>query len=356
MTTDPDYRDRLVDEDALASYLRAEFGPADAFSVERHAAGHSNETLFVAWGDRDLVIRRPPPGETADTAHDVLREHRVVDALGDTDVPVPRTLRACDDHGVLGSDFYVMERTAGDVLRDDEPDRFADPAARERVGTELVDALAAIHDVDYAAVGLAEFGRPAGYTARQVDRWTAQLDWAFEATEAVRAVPELVELGEWLAANAPDDHPDALVHGDFKLDNAMYGPGTPPEIVAVFDWELSTLGDPLADLGWLLLFWHDAGDPTPAMPELMPTFTARAGYPTRGELVDRYESATGRSFRRERFYRALAAYKMAALGEMFLARHLRGDADDPLYPTMESAVPALAERALAYVEGETDRL
>ncbi|MFY4816251.1 phosphotransferase, partial [Haloarcula sp. AONF1] len=114
--TDPDYLDRLVDDDALGTYLAAEFGPVDTFDVERHAEGHSNETLFVTWGDRELVIRRPPPGETADTAHDVLREHRVVDALGDTGVPVPQTLRACDDPAVLGSDFYVMERADGDVL------------------------------------------------------------------------------------------------------------------------------------------------------------------------------------------------------------------------------------------------
>ncbi|MFW6317960.1 MAG: phosphotransferase family protein, partial [Halorubrum sp.] len=209
--SDPTYLDRVVDDDALAAYLTAEFGSAAEFAVERHAEGHSNETLFVTWGDRELVVRRPPPGETADTAHDVLREHRVVDALGDTAVPVPRTLRVCDDHAVLGSDFYVMERADGDVLRATEPERFADPAARERVGTELVDTLAAVHAVDYAAVGLGEFGRPAGYTVRQVDRWTDQLDWAFETTEEVRAVPDLIAVGEWLADHAPTDHDETLV-------------------------------------------------------------------------------------------------------------------------------------------------
>ena len=354
--SDVDYLDRLVDDEAFESYLTSEFGPAESFSVERHAKGHSNETLFVTWGDRDLVVRRPPPGETADTAHDVLREHRVVSALVDTDVPVPKTLRACDDEGVLGSDFYLMERADGNVLRAEEPDRFANPNTRRRAGETLVDTLAAIHDVDYEAAGLGEFGRPTGYTERQVDRWTRQLEWAFETTASVREVPEIVTVGDWLADNVPPDHDETLVHGDFKLDNVMYGPGTPPEIVAVFDWELSTLGDPLADLGWLLLFWYDEGDPDPTMPELMSTFTAREGYPTRAELVDRYERATGRTFEHERFYRTLAAYKMAALGEMFLARYRNGDSDDPLYPKMEARVPALAERTLGYVKGDTDRL
>jgi aminoglycoside phosphotransferase (APT) family kinase protein len=183
------YFRRLVDEDALRAYLEAHLGAADEYAVERHAEGHSNETLFVTWGDAELVLRRPPPGETAETAHDVLREYRVIDALQDTPVRVPTTVLACDDHSVIGSDFYLMERLAGDVLRDAEPERFATPAHRERVGMELVDALAEIHAVDYEAVGLGEFGHPPGYTQRQVDRWGKQYAWAFEVTEAEREVP-----------------------------------------------------------------------------------------------------------------------------------------------------------------------
>jgi aminoglycoside phosphotransferase (APT) family kinase protein len=354
--SNPEYLDRLVDIEGLESYLTAEFGPVEEFSVERHAEGHSNETLFVVWGERDLVVRRPPPGETADTAHDVLREHHVIDALGSTAVPVAKTLHACDNHEILGSDFYLMERINGDVLRETEPERLSRPVAREQIGTELIETLAAIHAVDYESVGLGEFGRPSGYTSRQVKRWTAQIEWAFKTTRAVREVPELVAVGEWLAENVPEQHSETLVHGDFKLDNVMYAPGTPPKVVAVFDWELSTLGDPLADLGWLLLFWYDDGDPDPVMPELMSTFTAQEGYSTRADLIKHYESATGRTFAHERFYRALAAYKMAALGEMFFARYLNDDSDDSLYPKMEAQVPALAKRTLEYVEGNAERL
>jgi len=345
------YFRRLVDEDALRAYLEDHLGPAGRYAVERHAEGHSNETLFVTWGDAELVLRRPPPGETAETAHDVLREYRVIDALQDTPVRVPTTVLACEDHDVIGSDFYLMERLDGDVLRAGEPERFATPEHRERVGMELVDALAEIHAVDYEAVGLGEFGHPPGYTQRQVDRWGKQYAWAFEVTEEERAVPAVAEVGEWLQENVPESHPHTLVHGDYKLDNVMFGPGTPPEIAAIFDWELSTLGDPRADVGWMLSYWHDEPEPGEGMAEFEASFMSAEGYPSRRELVDRYEAQTGIEFEHERFYRALAVYKLGALGEMFLRRYLEGNSDDPTYPLMRERVPALAERALRIIEG-----
>ncbi|PSQ48343.1 phosphotransferase family protein [Halobacteriales archaeon SW_7_65_23] len=347
-----DYFERLVDVDALADFLTDRLGPAEPYDVRRHEQGHSNETLFVTWGDRELVIRRPPPGETADTAHDVLREYRVIDALQDTGVPVPPTVAACDDQSVIGSDFYVMDRVEGVVLRDEEPEAFANPESRERIGTELVDTLAAIHDLDYGAVGLGEFGRPAGYTERQVERWGQQLAWAFEVTAEDRKVPELRQVGEWLDDNCPESHPHTLAHGDFKLDNVMFGESQPVELVAVFDWELCTLGDPRADLGWMLSYWRDEDDPEPAVGHLANRFVEHPDYPTRQNLVDRWETQTGLTFERERFYRALAVYKLAGLGEMFYRRYLEGNADDPMYPAMEHAVPALADRALRIIDGE----
>jgi aminoglycoside phosphotransferase (APT) family kinase protein len=347
-----DYYERLVDEDALRAYLESQLGPTEEFEVERHREGHSNETLFVQWADRDFAVRRPPPGETADKAHDVLREYRVVDALRDGPVPLPKTVLACDDHGVIGSDFYVMERLDGDVVRDEEPDRFATPDKRRRVGEELVDGLAAVHQVDHEAVGLEEFGYPEGFTERQVKRWSEQFTWAFSKTADEREVPVIYDVMEWLTENAPEDHPHTLVHGDYKLDNVMYGPGDDPELVGVFDWEMSTLGDPLTDLGWLLSFWRDPKDPAPAAPGMGTQIMEREGYPTRRELVHRYEERTGIEYENDRFYRALAVYKLAALGEMFFARYLQGDGDDPLYPKMEEAVPALGERAMRIIEGD----
>ncbi|WP_227134733.1 phosphotransferase family protein [Halorubellus salinus] len=346
------YFERLVDVDSLRSFLEAEIGPAEQFDVTRHKAGHSNETLFVTWGDDEYVIRRPPPGEIADTAHDVLREHHVVESLQDTDVPLPETVIATDDHDVIGCDFYMVERLDGHVLRDEEPSVFAAPEHRKRIGEELVDTLAAIHGIDYEAVGLGDFGRPKGFTERQVDRWQKQLDWAFEVTAAERTVPPLETVGEWLEANVPDSYPHTLVHGDYKLDNVMYGPTPPPELVGVFDWELSTLGDPLTDLGWMLAYWREADDDPPAIPELTPTLTEAEGYPSRQALVDRYEAQTGISFDNPRFYLALAVYKLCGLGEMFFRRYLEGNSDDDLYPIMEDRVPALAARAQRIIDGD----
>ncbi len=351
-----EYFRRIVDVDALGEYLEAELGPVEEYDVRRHQEGHSNETLFVTWGDLELVIRRPPPGETAETAHDVLREFRVIDALQDTDVRVPRTVLASEDHSVMGSDFYVMERVEGDVLREAEPERFRNPGARQAIGEELIDRLVEIHEVDYEAVGLEEgdFGYPPGFTERQVRRWSEQLEWAFEVTEEEREVPVLHEVREWLETNTPEDPPSTLVHGDYKLDNVMFGPADEPEIVAIFDWEMSTLGDPFTDLGWMLSYWWDAKDPDPpaGSKTLNATFMAGEDYLTRRELVDRYEEQTGFEFEHERFYRTLAVYKLAGLGEMFFRRHLEGNADDPMYPRMEEGVPAMADRALRIIEGE----
>ena len=336
---------------SAASRAAADTGSTQAaFSVQRHEAGHSNETLFVTAGDRELVVRRPPPGETAETAHDVLREYRVLEALYPTEVPVPRPIVACSDPSVIGAEFYVMERVTGDVLRE-EPARLADPAARGAISDQIIDTLAGIHSVSPSAVGLSAFGRPSGFTERQVNRWAGQYQWAFQTTIDERPVPAVYEVTEWLVDHAPSDHPETLVHGDFKPDNLVAAPDR-PAIAATLDWELATLGDPRTDLGWLLSVWRDDGDPDAVLDELGGTFTHRDGYPSRRELVDRWEAATGFDYEHDRFYRTLAVYKLGALGEMFFRRHIESDASDPLYPKMREAVPALAQRCLRIIDGE----
>jgi aminoglycoside phosphotransferase (APT) family kinase protein len=346
------YLDRLIDREALAVYLEDELGPVKTFDIERHQAGHSNETLFLTWGDTEYVVRRPPPGETAETAHEVLREYRVTSALQYSAVPVPDIVLECDDNSIIGSDFYLTKKLEGNVLRDSEPNRFAEKTHRRAIGRELLDVLVEIHETDYDAVELGDFGQPEGFTHRQVERWSKQLDWAFEVTEETREIPVLHDVGDWLAKNIPNEYGQTLVHGDYKLDNVMFGTGVPPRIVGVFDWEMSTLGDPLTDLGWMFAFWRDPKDPPLAVPELETTVMEREGYPTRKELVERYEGKTGRGFDEQRFYRCLAVYKLAALGEMFFRRYLEGNSDDPLYPIMEDRVPAVADRALRIINGD----
>lgn len=340
-----------VDQQALSEFLEEEFGSADIFDLDTEERARSNDTLFVTWGDRELVLRKPPAGATSESAHDVLREYRVMDALQGTPVPLPETVLACEDDSVLGSEFYLMERLEGDVIREEEPDRFGEPSHRATLGEELVDTLAAIHTVDYEAVGLEELGRPADFTERQIDLWRRQLEWAFERTGREEELSGLMNGHEWLQENCPESHPHTLVHGDYKVDNVMFGPGVPPELVGVFDWEMGTLGDPLTDLGWFLVHWHDPKDPEPDLPEVNPPFLAREGYRTRVELVERYEDRSDLELTDERFYRVLATFKEAAACEVFYARYLDGS-DNPFHARMEARVPKIADRLERIVDGE----
>ncbi len=349
MTGDETYTDQLVDEGALGEYLTETIGPATDYSIEHLGVGHSNETLSVEWGDRNLVLRRPPAGETAQTAHDVLREHRIISALDGTAVPTPTPVAACDNPSVIGCDFYLMERLDGTVIRTTEPERFAEPDRRRRVAEELIDTLATIHTVDYEAAGLDGLGRPEGFLNRQIERWERQFEWAHETTAAERPVPHIDEVGSWLASNVPESCEHTLVHGDYKLDNVMYEPGADPELIAVMDWEISTLGDPLRDIGWFCCFW----DIEPLIEDLMPTFLDRPGYPDRQELLERYERRSGIDVVHLDFYVVLGLYMLAAVCEMFYARYLDGSSDDPLYPKMETLVPDISRRARSIVDGES---
>lgn len=350
--TDQSYVDRLIDEHALETYLHDRLGPSERFAVERHEAGHSNETLFVEWGDTEYVLRRPPAGETADTAHDVLREYRIYSAVHGTDVPVPTPVLACEDESVIGSEFFLMERLHGDVIRGAEPERFATPDSREGIGRTLVDTLVEIHTIDLNATGLADLGHPEGYLERQIDRWTKQFEWAFETTTETRPVPGFERIRDFLYESIPTDNRHTLVHGDYKLDNVMFATETPPEIVGVLDWELCTRGDPFIDLAWMLSFWP-VPDPGPlGSLDTVPDFRAPSEFLDRSDLVDRYESRTGWTFEHSDFYRTLTFYKNAAMCEMFYARYLNDDADDPTYPDMETVVPDLMEKAVDILEGD----
>jgi aminoglycoside phosphotransferase (APT) family kinase protein len=276
----------------------------------------------------------------------MMREYRVLNALQDTAVPVPRVFAACEDPSYIGAPFYLMEYMQGDVIRADTPQTFANtPERRRAVSEAMIDLLAALQAVDWRAAGLEGFGRPDGYLPRQLKRWTDQLDRAAQITVSVRPLPVMAKVREWLEKRIPESPAATIVHGDFKLDNVMFDPGAPgAKVIAVFDWEMSTIGDPLADLGWLLSYWLESSDSADRK-KITDAVTSEPGFLTRKEMVDRYESRTGRKMANFAFYEAFAIFKLAIIMEGSYSRFVRGQTDDPLFVAMKERVPALADSA-----------
>jgi len=285
------------------------------------AGGKSNLTYRVACDAGEVVLRRPPLGHVLPTAHDMVREHRVLHALEGTAVPVPRVLHLGAPDSPLGVDFYVMERVLGHVCRNALPPGYADaPRERAAIGAALIDVLADLHAVDPAAVGLEEFGRPAGFVERQLRRWSQQ--WEASKTGEL---PALDALRDELVRTLPPQRATAIVHGDYRLDNTILHPTTPGRILAVLDWEMSTLGDPLTDLGTLLAYWsEEADDDVLAAARVMAPVTAADGFPTRAEIVRRYSARTGFDVSDVEWYQAFAFFKLAVVCQGIAARAAGG--------------------------------
>jgi aminoglycoside phosphotransferase (APT) family kinase protein len=286
--------------------------------VELIAGGKSNLTYVVSSPAGEVVLRRPPLSHVLPTAHDMRREHAVISALRPTPVPVPRTLLyRAEEESPLGAPFYVMERVLGHVCRDRLPEAYADtPTERRAIGDRLVDVLADLHRVDAAAVGLAGFGHPDGFMARQVRRWGQQWD-ASKTAE----LPALESLRSELARAVPPPQAATVVHGDYRLDNTLLHPARAGEIVAVLDWEMSTLGDPLSDLGTTIMYWAQAGDGSElAAVRVAEPVTAADGFPTRAQVADRYAARTGFDLTELPFYVAFAFFKMAVVVQGIVAR------------------------------------
>jgi aminoglycoside phosphotransferase (APT) family kinase protein len=342
-----DFVESLVDDRHLAAWMDAEGLEVGAdLAVERITTGHSNEVFRVSRGGRVFILRRPPRTPLSPTAHDMAREFRLLRAFyGHSAVPVPEPIACCVDLGVLGVPFYLMAPIDGVVVRETLPEPLRGDGGTPRACSyALVDALAGIHAFDWERGGLADFGKPAGYLERQVPRWLGQLE-----RYATRPLPDVDAAGRWLQANTPPMQEPAVIHGDYKLDNVMFASRLPVELVAVVDWEQSTVGDPLVDLGWMIGLWIEPGERA-TLAGASP-FGADASVPTRRELVARYAERSGRDVTNLAFYCVLGLFKLACVMEGSFARYRAGTSDDASFAALKTGVPALARRALDFAEG-----
>jgi aminoglycoside phosphotransferase (APT) family kinase protein len=330
-----------IDLAGLTRWLTAEFPSAPAHDgtapeVTLISGGRSNLTYHIVHNGRSMVLRRPPLGHVLATAHDMRREYTVISALSPTPVPVPEPLGFCADESVIGAPFYLMAEVDGAIYRTAGEVRALGPHDGTALGNALADTLAELHAVDPYAVGLADFGRPEGYLDRQVRRWRKQL-----AASYTRPLPGAEELAERLAGSVPVSTRSAVVHGDYRLDNVIVRDG---RIAAILDWEMSTLGDPLTDLGITCVYWDGVGgfgDTLPPSPGSLP------GWPTRADFIERYARHAGTEVDRLDWYLAFAYFKLAVILEGIWCRYTQGLTVGEGFDRIGAGVPDLIARGLA---------
>lgn len=330
------------DEARLAEYLDKHVpGFEGPLTVKQFEGGQSNPTFLLETPGRSYVMRRKPPGQLARSAHAVDREYRILAALADTDVPVPRPYALCTDERVLGTVFFVMDHVPGRILRDPTLPELTPPERRALV-IDYVDTLASLHNVDYRAIGLEDFGRPGNYFERQISRWGRQ----YQETET-DPIPEMHRLLAWLEGAVPEQQVTSIVHGDYQFGNVLTHP-TQPKVAAVLDWELSTIGDPLADFTYFTGPWHaPSGERSLADLDL-----ERHGIPEYEELLARYCEKTGRAgIEYPEFYRAFHAFRSGAILQGIIRRAMQGNnAGEMAFSFSPADVRALAQRGLSYTD------
>ncbi len=327
--------------DRLEAFLKVKIpGLTGPVAAEQFFHGHSNLTYLVRFGETELVLRRPPFGNQVKTAHDMGREFRVLSGLSPIYAPAPRPIVYCDDESVLGADFYVMERRRGVILRSTlPPELVIDPPTANSLGLAFIDNLALLHSLDYQAAGLGDLGKPEGYVARQVNGWIKRY-----AEAKTDDLPAMERVARWLAGNMPGDSGGALIHNDYKYDNLVLNPDNLTQIVAVLDWEMTTVGDPLMDLGTTLGYWVEAAD-SKALRQVAMGPTYVPGNMTRQELVDRYRQKTGREMADALFYYCFGLFKIAVIVQQIYARYVRGHTRDPRFARLNGFVAVLGKQA-----------
>jgi len=307
--------------------------------IAQFPGGHSNLTYRLRFGDVDLVVRRPPLGPVAPTAHDMAREFRWLSAVHPVFPLAPRAYLLCEDLDVIGAPFYAMERRNGIVVRTDEPQALQNPAARRRLSASLVDTLASLHAIDVERAGLSGLGKPAGFVERQVRGWSDR--WQRSQTTTL---PEMDALAAWLRDHLPPPaSPPAIVHGDFKLDNVMLDAHDVTRLIGVFDWEMCALGDPLVDLGIVLAYWSPTAPPSQR--DALTTVIDRPGYFTKAEIVERYATKSPRDLSGIRFYEVFAVFKIAVVIQQIYYRFAHGQTSDQRFANFDQRVAFLARHA-----------
>ncbi|HWI74688.1 MAG TPA: phosphotransferase family protein [Baekduia sp.] len=333
-------RPPLIVLDVVTAFLDRHGIGTGPVRAEPIGDGHSNVTYMLQRDDVAVVLRRPPRPPLPPSTHDVLREARILTGLGAAGARVPKVLATCDDDALLGVPFFVMEHVDGAVVAERLPPGLDSAAARADLADEVVDALVELHALDPDAAGLGDLGRPTGYLARQVGVFSKL--WASVRT---RDVPEVDRVARWLGDHVPASARTSLVHGDFRLGNLLVHRER-PEVVAILDWEMATLGDPLADLGYLCATWARPDEPENAMTRLS-AVTRQPGFPSPEQLAASYSRASGAAVGDLRFYEVLALFKAAVFLESSHRRYREGRTDDPYFADLDRGVPQLAREALA---------
>ncbi len=330
-----------LDVERLGAYLTAHLPDASGpIVVEQFPHGHSNLTYLIRLGDRELVLRRPPFANRVKTAHDMGREYRILSRLCRVYEPAPCPVLSCEDESILGAPFYLMERKRGIILRrPPSSDPALTPETVGRLGAALVDNLARLHSLDYEATGLGHIGKPIGYVERQVTGWTRRYRDAQTGD-----LGGLERAMAWLDENRPGESGSALVHNDYKFDNLVLDPGDLTRIVAVLDWEMATIGDPLMDLGTTLGYWIEPDDLEPLRRFLVGP-TTLPGSLTRREVAERYGVQSGRDVSNLLFYYVFGLFKIAVIAQQIYARYVRGATRDARFAVLGTVVEALGEQA-----------
>ena len=338
--------DEKFDLDAVRAYLRGQLPEIEA--VKQFPGGHSNLTYLLRCVDGgEYVLRRPPLGPVAPKAHDMAREFRVLTAVHPVFPLAPQPFLLCEDAAVVGAVFYVMERRRGVVVRRDMPAELVGQAFLPvRISEAIVDTLVTLHSIDVTAPPLAGLGKPQGFVERQVAGWAER--WQRAKTSEVPAIDRVVA---WLHARIPPLPRATLVHNDYKLDNVMLAPSDPARVVAVLDWEMATLGDPLVDLGLLLCYWSQAGDPE-ARRDSISSVTTEPGWFTRAQILERYAARTGADLSNVAFYEAFALFKVAVVLQQIFFRYHRGQTKDARFADFDRRVAGPAEAALEVMQNE----